>query len=46
MVYSPVQGWDGVLDPMQALKNGSQFAALVLPLESDKDNHKCGRCKQ
>lgn len=36
MVYSPVQCWEGLLEPMQALRAGSQFSSLVLPLEEKK----------
>ena len=39
MVYAPVQVWNGVLDPANALRAGSQFPDLVLPLES----YSCGR---
>lgn len=33
MVYAPVQSWSGVLDPVSALKAGSQFSDLILPFE-------------
>lgn len=36
MVYSPMQCFEGVLAPEQALRAGTQFAALVLPLEEKK----------
>lgn len=46
MVYSPVQGWEGLLDPVQALAHGSQFTTLILPLEADKRDGNCGRCQK
>ena len=33
MVYSPTQCWRRVLTPTEALKQGTQFAELVLPFE-------------
>lgn len=36
MVYSPLQCFEGLLEPAQALRAGTQFAALVLPLEEKR----------
>ena len=33
MVYSPIQCWRRLLDPTEALKQGTQFSELVLPFE-------------
>lgn len=33
MVYSPVQCWEGVLEPAEALANGSLFSGLIKPFE-------------
>ena len=46
MVYSPAQGWEGLLDPVQALSHGCQFTALILPLEVDEHDGNCGRCQK
>lgn len=40
MVYSPRQCWRNLLDPRTALKNGSLFAELVLPLEAGHNHGK------
>ena len=34
MVYAPYQCWQNLLDPESALEQGSQFAELILPLET------------
>lgn len=46
MVYSPLQCWDGLLPPEKALRAGSQFAALVLPLEQDRKSRESEVCNQ
>lgn len=33
MVYSPLQCWRSLLEPEEALQNGSLFAELVMPFE-------------
>ncbi|MBQ9805799.1 MAG: spore coat associated protein CotJA [Clostridia bacterium] len=33
MVYSPTQCWRRLLNPTEALKQGTQFSELVLPFE-------------
>lgn len=46
MVYSPLQCWEGLLPPEKALKAGSQFSALILPLEAGakrKESEVCNR---
>ncbi len=37
MVYSPVQAWDGLLDPARALAEGTLFADLVKPFTAARD---------
>lgn len=45
MVYAPKQCWRGLLSPDEALKQGSQFAELVLPFEGyQKGKGGCDRC--
>ena len=34
MVYAPMQCWRNLLDPQSALAKGSQFAELILPIET------------
>ena len=45
MVYAPVQCWRGLLNPTEALKQGSQFSELVLPFEGyRKGKGGCDKC--
>ena len=45
MVYAPKQCWRGLLDPTEALKQGTQFVELVLPFEGcQKGKGGYGKC--
>lgn len=43
MVYAPVQCWQSILDNATALKHGTLFAELVMPLEVGKPNGNGGQ---
>lgn len=46
MVYAPRQCWRSILDNRTALKSGTLFAELVLPLEATKQNRNGGQNPQ
>jgi hypothetical protein len=46
MVYSPLQCWEGLLPPEKALHAGSQFTALILPLESGAKSRESEVCNR
>ncbi len=46
MVYSPMQCWQNIFEPEEALKNGTMFKDLFLPFYgSNYKNGQGGRCK-